>query len=806
MDDVDAARRGLIAAIVGGTAAAGFVSPASSYLERFAPLSGDVWESTTSEPPSRVDSEYGAATLSYDGHRVPEIEADDERALYHAVGYAHGTDRLFQLDLQRRLMRGQLSEVVGERALESDRFRVQMDFAAAAETNWRALRDRDPEVAGILEGYVDGVNAAREDQALPPEFELLGYEPAPWTPTDTLILQLQISWTLTGSFAALRRTRLADTFDDDTFADLFPARFDHDSPILRDGVSEETAAANRTSGGATSSVGEASALGGRASGSGDAPGAVADWLSGFEAPPGIGSNSWVVSGEHTASGEPLVANDPHLSLLAPPVWYQQHLDWGDGWVRGVTFPGVPFVIIGENHAGAWGFTNAGADVLDCYTYDIEGDQYRYGGELREFETEDHTITVADGEDVTVTKRKTVHGPLVEREGQRVGVAWTGFTATATTDAVHAFAHSDGLEEFREGVREFDLPTQCVVYADRDGNTYYKVTGQIPYRYTDGERVSGRTVFDGSAGEGEWRGYTPFGRSSWEGFVDFEEKPGAVNPGYVGTANQRITDDPGYYLAEAYSSGFRGIRLYDVLDEWTADGDLTAEDMRDLQRDTVDTRASLLVPRLLDAVDVDAAGAPFDALADWDYRMDRDSEGALAFAAFFDAYQETLYADGFAALGLGEDYWPADWVTATIDTSPWFDRDETPASAAAAMETAVAAASDRIDSEGWTTYGDYNVVSLDHPFDQSFLNYPRMPTDGSPATLNNYRVNSDAGSSWRMVVPMADDADASVVLPGGNDGDPFSDQYHDQLRVWANGEYYAFDRSFDGPSIEFGGEK
>jgi len=786
---VDTARRGLVAAVLGGVAAGGFFTPASTYLDQFAPLSGSVWASTTGEPPGEVDSEYGEAALRYDGHRVPRIEADDEAALYHAVGYAHGTDRLFGMDLQRRLMRGRLSAVVGEAALDSDRFRVQMDFARAAEANWTAMQDRDSEVAGLLEAYADGVNAAREDQALPPEFELLGYEPAEWTPADTLILQLQISWTLTGSFESLRRSVLAPKLGE-SFADLFPRRYEHDSPILREGVG--------TAGGGD---------GGGGSESRDEPpvsGEFAGWLSGFESPPGVGSNSWVVSGEFTESGAPLVANDPHLSLLAPPVWYQQHLDWGDGRVRGVTFPGVPFVIIGENHAGAWGFTNAGVDVLDCYEYETDGDRYRYGGEWREFETEEHTIAVDGADDVAVTKRKTVHGPVVEREGEEVAVAWTGFSATATTDAVHAMAHSEGLADFREATREFDLPTQCVVYADRDGNTYHKVTGKIPVRYTDGERVPGWRVFDGSGREGEWRGFTPYGESSWEGFVPFEEKPGAVNPDYVGTANQRIVDDPGHYLAESYSPPFRGERLYEVLDDWVDEGGMTPEDMRDLQRDTVDTRARRLVPRLLDAADVEAAGPPFDALPDWDYRMDRDSDGALAFAVFLDAYREALYDDGFAEAGLSEDYWPGDWVTVTLDESPWFDRDETPASATEAMQVALESAADRLADEGWETYGEYNEVSLEHPFGQSFLNYPTVPTDGSPATLNNYRRDSDTGSSWRMVVPMSEDGEASVVLPGGNDGDPFSAQYSDQLRAWADGDYYAFDREFAGPSIEFGG--
>ncbi|MDH5020890.1 penicillin acylase family protein [Halobacterium rubrum] len=794
MDDVDTARRGLIAAVLGGVAAGGFFTPASTYLEQFAPLSGDVWAATTDEPPGTVDSEYGPATVQYDGNRVPRVEADDEAALYHAVGYAHGTDRLFAMDLQRRLMRGQLSAVVGEAALDSDEFRVQMDFAQAADANWGALQDRDPEVAGLLEAYADGVNAAREDQSLPPEFVLLDYEPAAWTPTDTLLLQLQISWTLTGSFASLRRDVLAGELGADAVDELFPRRYDHDSPILR---------GNSGSGAASATPGRSE----QASGTSRVSSDFAGWLSSFESPPGIGSNSWVVSGEHTESGEPLLANDPHLSLLAPPVWYQQHLDWGDGWVRGVTFPGVPFVIIGENDAGAWGFTNAGADVLDCYTYETDGDQYRYGDEYRDFETDEHTIAVDGAEDVTVTRRKTVHGPVVEREGEQVGVAWTGLSATATTDAVHAMAHSDGLEDFREAVRDFDLPTQCVVYADRDGNTYHKVTGRIPVRHTDGERVPGWQVFDGSERAGEWPGYTPYGESSWEGFVPFDAKPGAVNPGYVGTANQRIVDDPEYYLSEGYSPPFRGERLNEVLDDWAGDGEAgtTPGDMRDLQRDTVDTRARRLVPRLLDAVDVESAGAPFDALEEWDYRMDRDSEAALAFAVVLDAYREALYSDGFADADLSEDYWPNDWVTVTLaDDAEWFDREETPESAAAAMRTALDAAAARVADEGWTTYGDYNVVALDHPFDQPFLNYPRLATDGSPASLNNFRRDSDAGSSWRMVVPMADGADASVVLPGGNDGDPFSDQYSDQLRAWADGQYYAFDREFRGPRIEFGG--
>jgi len=347
----------------------------------------------------------------------------------------------------------------------------------------------------------------------------------------------------------------------------------------------------------------------------------------------------------------------------------------------VTFPGVPFVIIGENRAGAWGFTNAGADVLlDVYEYETDGERYRYEGEWREFDTEDHSIEVADGEDVTVTKRKTVHGPIVEREGERVGVAWTGLTATATTDAIHAYAHSDGVDDFREATRQFDLPTQCVVYADRDGNTYYKVTGRIPVRRVDGEAVPGWRVFDGSAGEGEWAGFTPYGESSWEGFVPFEEKPGALNAGYVATANQRILDDPEYYLGESFSAPFRGERIYELLDEWTAAGDVTPEDMRDLQRDALDTRARRLVPRLLDAVDVEC-GRTVRRAHGVGLPDGPGQRGRTRVRRRPRRLPRRTLPRGFDAAGLGEEYWPGDWVTVTLpEDAAWFDREATPASA------------------------------------------------------------------------------------------------------------------------------
>ncbi|NHN58923.1 MULTISPECIES: penicillin acylase family protein [Halorussus] len=780
--DLDTTRRALVAAIVGGGAVGGSLSPVRGYLDRFAPYSGSAWRDATDRTDRRVESPYGAAEVRYDDYGTAHAEADGERALYFAVGYAQAADRLFQMDLQRRVMRGQLSEVVGERALDSDEFHVKMDFAGGAAANLELLDDTPTGAA--VEAFSDGVNACRKREALPLEFGLLDYEPDPWTPADTMLMEQQISWGLTGSFWTLRRERIARKLGADAADQLYPSRMDHDSPIIR---SESESATTGTSAGSRRTVTPSSDFDG---------GALLDWVGEFERPPGVGSNSWVVSGNQTASGNPIVANDPHLSLMAPPVWYEMNLRTDDVSVRGVTFPGVPFVVIGENHAGAWGFTNAGADVIDFYRYDTDdaGDRYRYEGEWREFDTEEHTIRVSDGDDRTVTVRKTVHGPALEREGQRVGVSWTGLTATRTSRAIHLYSKSRGMDDFLAATRKMDLPTQNVVYADRDGNTLYYVTGKIPIRTVGGEEVSGTRVFDGSAGEGEWRGFEPFGVSSWEGFVPFEEKPHVINPDYLGTANQRIADDPQHYIGERYSTPYRGQRLYEMLDERaTSDNPMDPQFMRRVQRDAKSARAEQLREELAAAAEGRGLADAADLFRDWDARMTRDSRAALVFVKWFEQFRRETFGEEFEAAGLDESYYPNDWVLATLpDDSRWFGD----AGREAAMARALRTALDEV--EDGATYGDYNTTgAITHPFGQPFLNYPAYPTDGSAYTLNNYRKESAVGSSWRMVCPVAEREQSVCVLPGGNSGEYFSDHYDDQLRLWADGKYKSMSRDLAG---------
>ena len=784
-------RRAVLGALVAGGTGAAALSPAASLLEQFAPFSGRAWNSTE-RVPSTVQSPYGPATITYDDYHVPHVEADTEEAAYFAVGYVQAADRLFEMDLVRRRMRGTLAEVAGEAVVDSDVFNVKMDFLGAAEASAEAVAGTDTE--RTTEAFADGVNAYIEEAPLPLEFGLLGYEPREWSVVDSLLVGVQVAWGLTGSFRTLQRAVLRDRLDPETYEQRYPAQLEHGYPILRpDRVGGEVY-------GVAGRGVEAQGPDARVGSAVDAD--FADWLGRFQPPPYLGSNSWLVAGEHTASGQPIVANDMHLTLMAPPVWYEQRITAGDVDVRGVAFPGVPFVVAGENEHGAWGFTNTGADVMDLYTYETDDarERYRYEGEWREFETETRTVEVAGGENREVTVKKTVHGAFLDREvngeTRHVGVAWTGMSGTRESRAIHQLSRTTGHEDALEALRIFDAPTQNFVYADRDGNTLYWATGKIPVRRVDGEVVRGDRLFDGSAGEAEWTGFTPYGQSSWEGFIPFEDKPGVVQPDYVGTANQRLVDDPVYPIGQEYASGFRGTRIYEALDAAVDEGAaIDREFMQDLQRDTVDVRARLLVPAILEARDrmPDAADPYLDALDGWDYRLDRDSTAALFFNFFYEAFREQTWRDEYETVGLDSGYWPQEWVLATLPADdPAFGGDR-----AAVLHDAVTAAVDRLQSEEWETYGDYNQTVIDHPFGGQVgaLNYPRYPTDGGSFTVMNFRKEGGAGSSQRNVYPMA--GDSVSVLPGGNDGSYFSEHYDDQLEMWADGEYKPAPLSVDG---------
>lgn len=745
------------------------------YLNMLAPFSGTLW---TFETKKEVKNPYGKVEVYYDEYGVPHFVATDEKALAFAIGYIQAKDRLFQMDLHRRLMKGELSEVFGEDFYESDVFHKKMDFLKAAEITWEGLKDTH--IGELLKAYSEGVNYYIETEKLPAEFQLANYKPEKWQPVDTLLIAKEIAWELTGDFWDIKRALIIEKLGEKAL-ELYPSSLEHNYTILRINKS------------------------------------FADWLSNFESKKGLGSNNWVVSGKFTQNGKPMLANDPHLLLTVPPVWYEMHLNLNGMNVRGVAFPGIGMIIIGKNDYLAWGYTNVGADVIDFYYYVWDGDKYLYKGSWLEPEKEIKKIRVktANGiEEREVIVEKTVHGALIERDGFKVAVAWTGFTNTTEALALYKYNYAKSLDEFIEGLKLFCVPGQNVVYADIYGNTMYYPAGKYPIRLIDGKEVAGNVLFNGSAGEGEWIGFKAFGFSTWEGFIPFEEIPHAINPDYIATANQEIGYSK-HYLGDSmyFIDPYRGMRIYEMLDELTATKKLTVEDFMMMQRDTKSKVAEFFVPFIMESyalMDEKTKGYA-EKLKNWDLKMEKDSEGALIFAIWLEYFVNETFDEFFSA-GLSKEYLPSLYVLQNLDPdSEWFDDKRTPEveKRQDIVVRALKLAVKEIEKKGYRVYGDYNQLNMEHPFSRvvKFFDYPKIPMSGDENTVFNFHRSIEfaggiyqAGSSWRMIVSFDKDY---CVIPGGNSGNFFSKHYDDQLFLWAEGEYKSFDFSLRGDRIVFG---
>ena len=673
-------------------------------------------------------------------------------------------------------MKGELSEVFGEDLFESDEFHVKMDFENAAKASWELLKNT--ELKDILQAYSNGVNYYIENNELPMEFKLLNYKPEKWTPIDILLIGKEIEWGLTGNFWDLKRALIVERLGKDAL-ELYPDYMNHSHPIIRIGLINES---------------------------------LLDWLKPFEAKDGIGSNNWLISGKFTKNGKPILANDPHLALTVPPVWYEMHYKLNNLDVRGVSFPGVPVIVIGMNNYVAWGFTNVGADVIDFYYYIWDGDKYLYKGKWLDVEKEIKTIKVKTKNGVVerqIVVEKTVHAPIIEKYGSKVAVAWTGLTATTEPLALYKYNHAKNLYEFIDALKYFDVPAQNLVYADVYGNIMYYSAGKYPIRVVDGKEVPGNVIFNGSAGEGEWKGFKPYGISTWDGFIPFDEILHLINPDYVATANQRVVYNYQHYLGDSmyFADPYRGMRIYEMIDDAVKNKKIDVEYVKNMQKDVYSKPAEFFTPFIFEAYNKmnEESKHYADLLKNWDFRMEKDSKEALVFALWLKHFVNETFGDEFYSAGLDKEYYPHLYVIQNLPKdSKWFDDIRTPERenrddiVLRAMKMAI----DEMKEKNYKVYGEYNVLKIEHPFKLKFLNYPNLPMNGSKYTVFNFRAHSklfQIGSSWRMIVNFDENY---CIIPGGNSGNYFSKHYDDQILMWANGRYKPFDFEIKGEKISF----
>jgi penicillin G amidase len=746
-------------------------------------------------------------TVERDRWGVPHIRAALLEDLVEAQGYVMAQDRLWQMDLLRRVARGQLSEILGPSTVSIDKDFRTLGFGRAAERDVTLL---DAEARRLMEAYARGVNKFIEQhqKSLPLEFSLLRYKPRPWQPSDTLAISGYMYRTLTDTWEReLNRAKVTELADADRSKDLFSeeAPMDHfvigDPNALNDGSQRSAADADDED---DDMQPDTVLKAGRGTANGlatpesapDLTTALLPSIRGFleesssEIRQGLGSNNWVVSGAHTATGKPLLANDTHLELTIPSIWYEIHLT-APGWnVKGFTLPGAPMVIIGHNDRIAWGFTNNGADVQDLYieTFNpASADEYRAKGAWLKAQIINETIRVKGQADEHLKVMITRHGPVVRREVDKAyALRWTATEPGGLANSYNWLGKAQNWNEFRNVMKHVWGPGQNAVYADVEGNIGYIMAARVPIR----KKGHGDVPVPGDTDEYEWTGYIPF-----------EQLPQALNPesGLIVTANARVVG-PNYkpYLTDRWEEPYRTARIYDLLHDRH---DLRPEDMLKVQTDTYSYPHVFVADQLSAAAktvkpkDVRAQKL-IEGLKDWNGIADANSPEVSFLHAARRAAIEML-VEPFLGKETAIYQWrsttflqmiltdrPAKWLPTGYKS---YDELLSAAADRAVDQLAKQSGSQRTEDWAWKRFNSLNMV---HPLGRAgalkwFLSITDKPQSGTVYSVR--AATKTHGPAMRFVANPGNWDNSILLIPAGQSGQPGSSHYSDQFSYWYEGK-------------------
>jgi len=791
------------------------------------------------------------ATVIRDQLGVPAIYASSLEDLFFTQGYVHAQDRFWEMDVRRHITAGRLSEMFGASQVTTDSFLRTLGWRRIAEQEVELLSDRSRR---ILDAYAAGVNAYLADhtgQALSLEYSVLAlqnsaYSPEPWSPADSVAWLKALAWDLRGNMTdEIYRSVMSASVGVEQAERLFPPYpYAQHAPIVQigavvDGNFDQTARPSSSSLGSSARPVTSGAVLPALQRVQQGAAGLAEWLG--PSGPGIGSNSWALSGEHTVSGKPLLANDPHLAPMMPSLWYQSSLFCSvptedcNYAVSGWTMAGLPGVFIGHNDTIAWGFTNLGPDVTDLVLEQVEGGSALLDGAMVPMTTRTEVIEVAGSDPVTITVRQTVNGPIISDvagiddyvavgadapvpapgsisnkmtppdrgDGYAVALRWTALTPAPTFDAFDVLNTAQSFSQFRKAGRLLAVPAQNLLYADVNGNIGYQAPGVIPIR----EGYDGKWPIPG------WDS-----RYQWQGSIPFEALPSVLNPpqGWIVTANQAVIGpEYPYFMTDDWSYGSRSQRIMDLVTAATADGQkVTAAQMAGMQMDSFNELASFLAPKLASLPPTDATAAAVALLQDWDYTQPTDSAPAAFFNAvwrqmvtrMFDAAAdpELIYAGG------GDRYWQVIYdIWPNADDFWWDDRlvggtqsrDQT---LQASIEAAVAELSELQgeDPHRWN-WGGLHTLELTNqtlgqsgigPIESLFNRGPLQVAGGESIVnatgwtpKNGYQV--DWVPSMRQVVDLSNFDNSTWVNLTGASGHAYSPNYDDQSEAWRIGEQF-----------------
>lgn len=730
-----------------------------------------------------------------DARGVPHLRAQSLDDLLFAQGYVTAQDRLWQMDLSRRLAFGELAEIFGERLVPRDVENRTLGFRQAAQ---RAVEDMDPDTEKLIAAYTQGVNAFIQSHrdSLPIEFSLLRYQPRPWEAVDSFGVALNMAKALNQTWPdELMRERIRSRVSSELYADLFPDRSPLDRPVA------EPVPAPRSARPGQQSLNEPP------SGLEGLDPVLASLLpAGRETSATLGSNNWVLNGTHTQSGKPLLANDPHLGHTVPSVWYMIHLKAPGLDVSGVTFAGLPLVVIGHNQRIAWGMTNTGPDVQDLYQESFnlsDPNKYLHNGDWVKAEVRQEIIKVHKSDDYMLTVRTTRHGPVVSHEGNRdLALRWTALEPHALRFPFLKIDQAQNWSQFTEALHDFTGPMQNFVYADMDGNIGYYAPAWVPLR----AQGDGSVPSIGSTDDNDWTGYIPF-----------EGLPHSYNPpsGVIATANGRVVpDDYPYFITHKWDPGYRTARIFQLLE---ARNQLTVADMLRVQTDIHALQDEWLAKQLLSAAQAHLPSNPgvqyaLTQLGHWDGEARADSAATLVCEVTRKALLERILKPK-----LGDDFSGYAWSMSSIflqnvlsnNWTRWLPPGDADFSVTlmASLEEGVQripALVGSSDRNAWQ-WGKTIPLTFSHPLSGNlplvgpYLNVGPVPQAGTQTTVK--QTTPSVGPSMRMVVDFSDFDKSVQNITLGESGQVLSPYYKDQFEAWYNGQ--SFPMLFSDHEVENG---
>jgi len=785
----------------------------------------------------------GKIEIIRDTWGIPHVYASTTHDLMFGQGYVQAQDRWWQMEFARAIGDGRIQELTGQNdsIMGQDVFIRTVGWREAAERDYATYGD---EMKSVLQAFADGVNAyilSRPASELAFEYNLLGVTGVKipiraWVSADTLVWAKVMAWDLSGNRSAeLTRAALYEKLGESMTDEFIPGwPFGSKPTILKaeDLPISDTTAARPTSENASAAVGSISPLAGSI--------AINDPF--FREEPSIGSNNWTISGDLTASGKPLLANDPHLSIQMPSIWYEIGLHCETVGpdcpydVRGFALPASPGIIIGHNAHIAWGVTNVGPDTQDLYKLEINPDnelQYKWNGEWRDITVREETIHFGDSTDtVTIKVRETHLGPIIndnslDENGKPTGFNnvdplafhWTALIEPSPLfKAVLGLNRASNWDEFRAAASYWDVPAQNLVYADIEGNIGYQTPGNVPIRAAG---HSGLVPIDGTTDQYEWKGYIPF-----------DDLPRAYNPerGYIATANQAVVPleyydqlsaklgaqfgaDSNYFIGQEWAYGYRGQRIEELL---TSTGPHTIDTIKAIQGDNKMISAEELAP-YLQALDMGDAAATEtrDWMLNWDYQMNMDSQQAGLYGYFWRQLLIETFDDQLGGITSAESGDQSMWAIHELAAKPddaWWDNANTSDKTETRDDIFIRAfrtALDRITKERGTdrakwAWGQIHTATfVSNPLGasgidpiESLVNRGAYETGGGADIVNATGWNAGSGKfdvvslpSMRMIVDLNDLSQSVTIHTTGESGHPFSPHYGDMIDAWRKIEYH-----------------